>query len=480
MYASLIISLLSAFVAMLGKQWLNRYLRNSGGSTIERCGDRQRKCDGLEKWPLHFFIESLPVMLQAALLLLACGLCRHMWSIDASVARTLIGLAGLGVMFYIGIVIAGMSSYACPFQTPASLALRSLWKRVRHGIVFSIVFSKRVLSRTHQGWNWIVRCGAVSFKRAFSWTRQMWNRRVRQVPRRQSPPTIPLESVQVQQSEPVSMPGEASQSESVSVIDNVAQYEPWLKLEDLASIRRTNIDDVRCVSWILRNITDPEALDAAIRLAGEIRWFDDGTDVNVPYDTIVSTFKACFDSTRTLYPGSRDRAYYSGRAMMWINTLARCKSEDFAGRFPLLHTTYTAPTPDPDLRDLLSVNSGVWYLTHYITSLLATDPGHTPPHSQWISNLLLHHSWATRTELNYRKLAYRVEHAKTTIPLNAILNRLLVWCTLLGSPVEEEVLKIRDKSYGTSYSCSSTAHYSSPAIASNPSYTNCPKGFVQQ
>ena len=59
MYASLLISLLAAFIAMLGKQWLNRYLRHSGGSMIERCGDRQRKCDGLKKWPLRFFIESL-------------------------------------------------------------------------------------------------------------------------------------------------------------------------------------------------------------------------------------------------------------------------------------------------------------------------------------------------------------------------------------------------------------------------------------
>jgi len=28
---------------------------------IERCGDRQRKCDGLEKWPFRFFIDSLPL-----------------------------------------------------------------------------------------------------------------------------------------------------------------------------------------------------------------------------------------------------------------------------------------------------------------------------------------------------------------------------------------------------------------------------------
>ena len=63
-------SLLAAFVAMLGKQWLNRYLRRAGGSMIERCGDRQRKCDGLQIWLFRLFIESLPVMLQIALLLL--------------------------------------------------------------------------------------------------------------------------------------------------------------------------------------------------------------------------------------------------------------------------------------------------------------------------------------------------------------------------------------------------------------------------
>jgi len=145
-------SLLAAFVAMLGKQWLNRYLRNSGGSMIERCGDRQRKFNGLKRWPLRFFVGSLPMMLQAALLLLACGLCRHMWTINALVARTLISFTGIGAVFYIGIVIAGMSSYACPFQTPVSVALRGLWKKVRRGIVSLIVHSKRALSWTHRRW----------------------------------------------------------------------------------------------------------------------------------------------------------------------------------------------------------------------------------------------------------------------------------------------------------------------------------------
>ena len=104
-------SLLAAFIAMLGKQWLNRYLRHTGGLVIERCGDRRRKCNGLKKWPFHLFIESLPIILQIALLLLACGLSRYMWSIDASVARIVISFTILGILFYVGIVVVGTSSY---------------------------------------------------------------------------------------------------------------------------------------------------------------------------------------------------------------------------------------------------------------------------------------------------------------------------------------------------------------------------------
>ena len=399
--------MLAAFVAMLGKQWLNRYMKNSGGSMIERCGDRQRKCDGLEKWPLHLFVESLPVMLQVALLLLAFGLCQHMWSINTSVAFTLISLTGLGVAFYVVVVVAGMSSYACPFQTPASVVLRCVWKRVQHGIDSLTARSTRVLPRTHR----------------------TWNRRFRSLLRRKSlPTTILLENIEVHQSE------------------------PWMKPMDLAVAHRTNANDVQCVSWILRNITDPEALDAAIRLAGNIRWFDDGINVDLPYDLIVSTFKACFDPTGRVYPGSRDRAYYSGRAMLWIHALAMCKSEEFARAFSLPGVEYPAPGLDPDLEHLLQVNYPGLSSRHHIPWLLSISPQNTPSHLQWVFNLLLHLTWANRTTLDYELLrGFIFENGtKITLPLNAKLNQLLVWCIFLGSPVEEEALKLHDKSYDIS------------------------------
>ena len=97
---------------------------------IDRCGDRQRKFDGLQRWKFHFVIESLPVMLQIALLFLACGLCRYIMTINTFVACTLIALTGLGVLFYAVVVIADASSYDCPFKTPGSSLLCGLWKMV--------------------------------------------------------------------------------------------------------------------------------------------------------------------------------------------------------------------------------------------------------------------------------------------------------------------------------------------------------------
>jgi hypothetical protein len=98
---------------------------------VERCGDRQRKFDGLERWPFRLCMESLPIMLQIALLLLVCGLSQSMWSVNTSVARVIISFTVFGVLFYIGIVAAGTSSYECPFQTPASTGLRHLTQRQR-------------------------------------------------------------------------------------------------------------------------------------------------------------------------------------------------------------------------------------------------------------------------------------------------------------------------------------------------------------
>ena len=127
LYASLAASLFSAFLAMLGKQWLNRYASTGmQGSVIERSQNRQRKLDGIITWYFDHVMESLPMMLQAALLLLGCALSRYHWEINTTVASVVLGVTLFGVLFYLFIVIVGAASASCPYQTPGAHVLRYL------------------------------------------------------------------------------------------------------------------------------------------------------------------------------------------------------------------------------------------------------------------------------------------------------------------------------------------------------------------
>ena len=127
LFASLTASLFSAFLAMLGKQWLNRYASiDMRGSAIERSQNRQRKLDGIVAWYFDYVMESLPLMLQAALLLLGCALSQYLWGVNTIVASVVLSVTSFGVLAYLLILIAGAASVSCPYQTPGAQLLRRI------------------------------------------------------------------------------------------------------------------------------------------------------------------------------------------------------------------------------------------------------------------------------------------------------------------------------------------------------------------
>ena len=439
---------------------------------IERCGDRQRKCDGLQSWPFHFIVESLPVMLQIALLLLACGLCRYMMSINTPIAYTLIVLTGFGVLFYAGIVIAGASSYECPFQTPGSALLRRTWTKVGPPltpIFFFIIDALRTLGGTIWRPISMVWLTVVKAHRHFLTLLERIQLGILRIRFCFPPisgldihlPQIGLNTRPRSRNPPLPITREGSRSPDPQEII------PWFAPNELTMIEKKNTDNARCVSWVLKNITDPEALDAAIRLAGTIRWFENGIDAKPLYDIFISTFDSCFGSDGMLHQGSRNRAYYSSRAILWIHALAECKSEEFARAFPFPTRDYRGSQSDPDLGQLLgALHSANPYSP--ATRLLASFGRHTHTHLQWTSSVLLHLSWATHNrftiDLDLDNSILRKVDAST--PLDIVSNLLLMCCNLLDSPVGEDVLKIQDKSYGVSGPCSpSRLYHYLPAIA---------------
>ena len=265
---------------------------------IERCGDRQRKCDGLKKWPFHLFVETLPVMLQVALLLLACGLCKHMSSANTSVASVLVTLTALGVVFYLGIIIVGASSYECPFQTPVSATLRGIWKATKPRITTALspvvigASSLWLLISTalHHSWE-MAQCHVLHVVLWLPSITQRFRPHHQSLPIAQSTPRQPVSWLTSLHSL-----WEGIQCRVLCAALHLPQIQPSLihttpltpptssplTPTALVALRSANAGDVRCISWILWNITDPDALDAAVRLAGMVRWFEDGLNVETP------------------------------------------------------------------------------------------------------------------------------------------------------------------------------------------------------
>ena len=144
LYASLSASLLAAFLAMLGKQWLNRYASvDMRGSTIERSQNRQRKLDGIVAWHFNHVLESLPLMLQTALLLLGCALPRYLWGTNILVASVCLGFTAFGALLYAFILVAGAISESCPYQTPWTNGFRRLlFLFAKHSTLYRTLFER--------------------------------------------------------------------------------------------------------------------------------------------------------------------------------------------------------------------------------------------------------------------------------------------------------------------------------------------------
>lgn len=462
LYASLLISLLSAFIAMLGKQWLNRYLRHVGGSTPERCGDRQRKLDGLEKWSFRLLVESLPMMLQISLLLLACGLSRYAWAVNTSVAALVIALTALTIVFYLVIVAAGTSSYDCPYQTPASLGLRALWHNKGIRKVFTKVSPPAVTRHIHTATvsitvtfgqfmhNFIsefsisgitlgIRRGGRILGHGVTRSLRSLDRGFRNIKRKLVQGVLGLKRVAL----PVHVDGLRPQSPPNTKLD--------LTPTNIGTLLEKNSNDAYCVCWIPRNITDPEAIDSALRLAATVRWFEDGVYANPPYDLIVSIFNSCFDSSWKLHPGMKDRAYLSGKAMLAIYVSALVNEPGRASRYTF--SDYHIPLQSfPKDADLKSIMFLLWNLSYdYSPFLHFADSMNTPAHIIFMADLYLRCVWSQRDGLHPH--SHGLLQSLTaedvywpTFPTGAVADILLAGCLLLAAPVEDIAVYITDKS----------------------------------
>ncbi|KAL1738313.1 hypothetical protein HDZ31DRAFT_703, partial [Schizophyllum fasciatum] len=71
---SLTLSLSTALVSVLAKQWIQYFNSTSGNTAQERAYIRQYRLEGFKQWRVPFIIDILPILLSVALLLFLAGL----------------------------------------------------------------------------------------------------------------------------------------------------------------------------------------------------------------------------------------------------------------------------------------------------------------------------------------------------------------------------------------------------------------------
>ncbi|KAF9782722.1 hypothetical protein BJ322DRAFT_166918 [Thelephora terrestris] len=282
LFSSLAVSLLAAFVAMLGKQWLNRYSRaDIRGSPTVRSRDRQRKMDGMATWRFKFVMESLPMMLQAALLLLGCALSKYLFIIDNLVAWVVVGFTASGLLFYLLIVVAATISYESPFQTPLSLIIRSM-----------VCLSRSALDKLNM---WLHR----TFSRG----------QRRQTPRPSTGSGRP----------------DGNNGNGHTELPADPPHLPSVLLTD----RDGYVLDSKCIAWMFEMSMDPDVILYIMKFIPEIIWHD-GIQ-NTPLKELYENVLQCLDyssGSPIVVPKFRSKVYHSARALVHLAIQRKCYGSD--------------------------------------------------------------------------------------------------------------------------------------------------------
>ena len=370
LYASLAISLFAAFLAMLGKQWVTRYLRNRGGSAAEKSRDRQRKLDGLEAWYFYLVVESLPVMLQLALLLLACALSLYLWTINRTVAGVILAFTTFGIVSYGLFTLAATLYYNCPYQTPPSIVTRAVVSYLTHS---NAAFA-RALQPLITSFPTIKDLGRPLRRLRFQVLRVLG--RLRHGPTvGEAAEDIPLAAVT--QPPPTRIFGEGS-------ID-------WEVFKG----------DVRCISWVLDSITDPDVILSTVRFVADMIWYPEIAQAVSPHILADLFFDCLLD--RRVIPNKSEHAILIGMALASVLSIQLCTDpqDEALGNLckRIEDRVHTAQSPEPTTPVVLSLHfvaqslsptKGPWML-----SLIR--PRHLPIMDKlWLSKVLLQTLWRWR------------------------------------------------------------------------------------
>ncbi|CAE6492444.1 unnamed protein product [Rhizoctonia solani] len=124
-YTSLTLSIATAFMAMLAKDWCYSFGAKRTGHPFDQAHRRQRKWELIERWKMQELIQALPFMIHLSLLLFSVGLCVYLWDLNHTVAIPIVCIAGAFLAFYLWSSLIASIEEFFPYTTIVSRILRS-------------------------------------------------------------------------------------------------------------------------------------------------------------------------------------------------------------------------------------------------------------------------------------------------------------------------------------------------------------------
>lgn len=130
-FSSLILSLSSASVGIMVKQWINEYQGGiSSGHSRKTAQLRQYRLNGLIAWRVRDIVMVIPVLLQLALALFLAGMLVLLWTLDPTVATVSSVLVGILGTFVLVTMFLPLFKAGCCYLSPQTLALYAVYARV--------------------------------------------------------------------------------------------------------------------------------------------------------------------------------------------------------------------------------------------------------------------------------------------------------------------------------------------------------------
>ncbi|KAG6889530.1 hypothetical protein C0992_004880 [Termitomyces sp. T32_za158] len=122
-FTSLALSLSTALLSVLAKQWIQAYTATVPGDAKTRALTRQFRFEGLVKWKLGVFIESLPLILHCSVAIFLVGLALYVLQFSGPMCGVIAGITAVTFLFYFGLSIIPAFDVACPYRIPFMFSL---------------------------------------------------------------------------------------------------------------------------------------------------------------------------------------------------------------------------------------------------------------------------------------------------------------------------------------------------------------------